>query len=118
MSDNSGDADRQAMVTALAEGVYREGLRALQAELEDYPRPEPLNDVRPDLTGRDNLFHVFAVATANDLEGDDPDRRWPALAAYAARTGAKFYVVVPRGQEQAARKRARELDINPFILEI
>jgi hypothetical protein len=118
MTDHPPDSDHRAMVAALAEGVYREGLRALHAELEGYPRPEPLNDVRPDVTGRDNLFHVFAVATAEELTGDDPDRRWPALAAYAARTGAKFYVVVPRGEEQAARRRTRELAINPFILEV
>lgn len=112
------DRDYQAMVKALAEGAYREGLRALHAELEGYPRPEPIKEVRPDLTGCDNLTHVFAVATDDDLEGDDPDQRWPALAAYSAETGAKFYVVVPRGREDAARKRARKLDINPFILEI
>ncbi|MFB6261843.1 MAG: hypothetical protein ABEK42_14540, partial [Thiohalorhabdaceae bacterium] len=115
---NSSDPDRQAMITALADGAYREGLRALQAEHEDYPRPDLLNEVQPDVTGRDNLLHIFAVATSDELEGDDPARRWPALAAYAAETGAKFYVVVPRGKEQAARKRARELAINPFILEI
>ncbi|MEF8794453.1 hypothetical protein [Thiohalorhabdus sp.] len=118
MSSNSTDPDRQAMVTALAEGAYREGLRALQAELDGYPRPDSLHDVQPDVTGRDNLLHIFAVATSDDLEGEDPNRRWPALAAYAAETGAKFYVVVPRGKEQAARHRARELGINPFILEI
>jgi hypothetical protein len=106
------------MIAALAEGVYREGLRAIHADIAGYPRPEPANGVRPDLTGRDNLFHIFAVATIEDLSGEDPARRWPALAAFSAATGAKFYVVVPRGEEQGARSRMRELEVNPFILEI
>ena len=110
--------DRQAMIAALADGIYREGLRAIHAQLEGYPRPEAVNGVRPDVTGRDNLFHVFAVATTADLAGDDPAKRWPGLAAYSAETGAKFYVVVPRGEEQATRRRMRELEVNPFILEI
>jgi hypothetical protein len=106
------------MIKALAEGIHREGLRAIHAELDGYPRPEPVNGVRPDVTGRDNLFHVFAVATTEDLAGEDPAQRWPGLAAHSAATGAKFYVVVPRGEEQAARRRMRELEVNPFILEI
>jgi len=118
MPHNEPESDHLAMVNALAEGVYREGLRALHAEAEGYPPPETIEGVRPDLTGRDNLFHIFAVATEEELAGDDPSRRWPALAAHSARTGAKFYVVVPRGAEQAARKRMRELEVNPFILEI
>jgi len=72
---------RSAMIRSLVRGLHREGLRALKADTAGHPRPDLINGVRPDATGQDNLFHLFAVAGPDDLEGEDPERRWPALAA-------------------------------------
>ena len=112
------DDERAAMLRALTRGLYRDGLRAIQAVAEGYPRPDLINGVRPDATGRDNLFHIFAVVLPEEIPGEDPERRWPPLAEYSARTGAKFYVVVPSGNEERVRKRLRELDLNAFIVEV
>lgn len=109
---------RSAMIQALIRGLHRDGLRAIKAGAEGHPRPEPINEVRPDATGQDHLFHLFAVAGTEDLDSKDPEKRWPALATYSARTGAKFYVVVPRTAGDRARQRSRELGLNPFLLEI
>lgn len=110
--------ERSAMVRALTQGLYRDGLRAIQAVAGGYPRPDLINGVRPDATGRDNLFHLFAVVLPEEIPGDDPERRWPPLAEYSAQTGAKFYVVVPSSHGDRVRQRLRELDLNAFIVEI
>ncbi len=109
---------RSAMIRALVRGLHRDGLRAIQADTEGYPRPDLINGVRPDATGQDNLFHLFAVAGSEELAGKDPVQRWPALATYSARTGAKLYVVVPRAAGNRARQPFRALGISPFLVEI
>lgn len=106
------------MVEALAAGLPRSGLRAIHAGTGDYPRPEPLDGALPDVTGRDNRLHIFAVAGADELYDPAAARRWATLAGYAARAGTTFYLAVPGRLREETQDRLRELGINARVMAI
>ena len=76
--------------------------------------------VVPDVTmvARGAKLNVLEVETPETLRRAETARKWAALAHHAEQRGGRFWVVVPRGTSESARKKLHSAAVNAQLWEV
>jgi hypothetical protein len=106
------------MVRAVAEHLAREGYGNVRADVAGYSTPTELTwkgkqrGHIPDVTADGMIIEVETADSISDAHTED---QWKLFAAWAKVNSKTFVVVVPKGSEQAAERRLRELGITAQV---
>ncbi len=111
-------------ITDLAAALeYDDKFSNVQTDLitDDYPSPEVINQRRPDLIAEyKGRQIIIEVETKSSIDHGHTEAQWKAFNdAVGDENGnyAGFVIVVPDSLEEAARKRAGELQVDPDVWE-
>lgn len=110
--------DHETMVRSLAIHLKKLGHSDIKVDLFGNKVPEQVRwgankaGYIPDVTSTKDKNYVFEVETDDSINEEHTEDEWKLFAAYAKKESRQFIVVVPKGSEQKAWKRAEALGID------
>lgn len=95
----------------------------VRADMSGVERPRPVEgngngEFVPDVTAQGEKFVLFEVETADSVQDEHTSAEWKCFSEFARQHHAEFYLIVPEGAEQGARRRAEELGVEANILKV
>ena len=118
MTKRSNQEEHDSMVRAVANHIKENGHSNIKADLPGYDQPDLIywestkKGRIPDVTSIKNQGYIFEVETADSIDDSHTEDQWKLFSANAKEHSKKFIVVVPKGSEQQARQRFKELSIS------
>ena len=118
MAKRGNQAEHDRMVQLVASNVEEQGHSNIKSDLHRFNTPELIyweNTKKgqiPDVTSTDIRSYIFEVETDDSIDDSHTEEQWRLFSAYAQQNSKTFIVVVPKGLEQQARQRAKDLGIN------
>lgn len=118
MTKRRNQEEHDSMVRAVAKHVKENGHSNIKADLPGYDKPDLIywestkEGHIPDVTSTKNQGYIFEVETDDSIDDSHTEDQWKLFSANAKQHSKKFIVVVPKGSEQQARQRAKQLGIN------
>jgi len=116
--------DHDKMVGAVAQHLVSDGYR-VAADLPGYNKPPAIGNTLltqhiPDVAAANGGKKpvIAEVETADSINDSHTDSQWRTFSSQAVRAGSRFWVVVPKGYDGAARLRANALGIQPEIFTV
>jgi len=117
MAKRINQTEHNSMVKSVVNHVRADGHSNIKADLEGYDKPELIYWERtkkgyyPDVTSTKSQNYMFEVETDDSINDLHTEDQWKLFSANARANSKKFIVVVPKGSEQQAWQRVRELGI-------
>lgn len=117
MAKRRDQSQHNSMVEAVAAHINQNGHSNVKADLQGYKQPDLIYCERtkkghiPDVTSTMNYGYVFEVETEDSIYDSHTEDQWRLFSANAREHQKSFVVVVPKGFEQHAHQRARDLSI-------
>jgi hypothetical protein len=117
MAKRRDQSKHDSMVKSVADHVSENGHTNVKADIEGYDRPELIyweNTKKghiPDVTSTSGTQYIFEVETEDSIDDSHTEDQWKLFSANAQQDSKKFIVVVPKGYDQQARTRAKQLGV-------
>jgi len=118
MAKRTNQTEHDGMVKSVVNFVKAEGHSNIKADLEGYDKPELIywkstgKGHYPDVTSTKSENYIFEVETDDSINDSHTEDQWKLFSANVKAHSRKFIVVVPKGSEQQAWQRVRELGIS------
>jgi hypothetical protein len=111
------------LIMQLADSLISRKFRNVRADHPDFPEkpyriPEEQSaegDV-PDVTAIGIQEVLFEVETDDSINDSHIDGQWRLFAAYAEKTSAEFWVVVPKAKKFEAQERMMHLGLEAKVI--
>jgi len=118
MADRKNDLERTHIINILIDHLTKNSFAEIRADLSGYNPPQKLSwkngkqGHAPDVSAiyGKKLF-LFEVETFDSIVDGLAKDRWRVLSAYAQERNCIFVVIVPKGCQKKAKKRARSYNI-------
>lgn len=117
MAKRKNQSHHDSMVKAIADHLKQKGHSNVKADIQGYEKPDliywdkSMKGHIPDVTSKQNQSYIFEVETEDSIDDTHTADQWTLFAANAKQYSKAFIVVVPKGYEQQARRRAQSLNI-------
>ena len=118
MTKRRNQEEHDSMVRAVVKNVKENGHSNIKADLQGYEKPKLIywkskkEGYIPGVTSTKNQGYIFGIETDYSIDDSHTEDQWRLFSANAKQHSKKFIVVVPKGSEQQARQRAKQLGIN------
>ena len=118
MAKRRNQSEHDSMVQSVATHVENDGHSDIKADVPGYDRPDLITWKTtkkghiPDVTSTKNQNYIFEVETDDSIDDSHTEDQWTLFSANAKKYSKKFIVVVPKGSDQKAWRRARDLGID------
>lgn len=117
-------SEHDSMVANVAAQLRQIGRTNIRADLSGFPQPEKIiwsstgSGHIPDVTSWSGQLEIFEIETADSISDSHTQDQWRLFDAYAKQHGARFTVVIPKGNGYKARQQAAVIGVAPQIVEI
>ncbi len=113
------------LVASIAARLETDGFSSIKANTEGRPKPPEVvwkkgeKGETPDLLASlQRQLNLFEVETPESITAPRSLTRWQLFAAFAAKRGAAFWIVVPAGWGAVAQRRLDELQLEARVWEL
>jgi len=117
MAKRKSQSKHGSMVKSVADHVSNDGHTNVEADITGYDRPELIywestkKGHIPDVTSTTDTKYIFEVETDDSIDDSHTEDQWKLFSANAKQRSKKFIAVVPKGSEQQAWARAKQLGV-------
>ena len=114
-------AKHDKLVAYLAGFLQMDGYTDICADIEGFEKPMWIPVRRtgkwktPDVTAHKKRLHLFEVETDDSIDDRHTAEEWRLFANYAKEEGGQFWVAVPVGSEEKARKRIEKMEVEAWV---
>jgi len=118
MAKRRNQSEHDSMVQSVATHVENNGHSNVKADIPDYKRPDKIiwdttkKGHIPDVTSTKNQDFIFEIETDDSINDSHTEDQWKLFSANAKQYSKKFIIVVPKGSDQKAWQRVRDLGID------
>ena len=120
MAKRKSQLAHDELVKHVADFYIKENHPNVKADIQGYNKPNVIkwrdqnSGHIPDVTTGNSI--IIEVETDDSIDDIHTKDQWRLFSTYAQEHKVKFYIVVPKGSEQKAKKRNVELELNGEVI--
>jgi len=121
MARRNSQEDHDRMVRYVAASLMHKGYIDVRAAVPGFDAPNARSwpgakrGHVPDVTAYGREFNIFEVETSDSIDDEHTEEQWAVFAHFARTRFSLFWVVVPKGCVQAARRRLAKIGIEAKV---